>query len=82
MQYKSFLPLSKQNSPRWDAGSYGITSRAILIAYVQFKIGCLAYMSKLVICENIILQWYTFHDFYDLRLLKVGQVFLFLDAKK
>ena len=29
------IPLSKQNSPRWDAAFCGITSGAILFAYVR-----------------------------------------------
>ena len=28
------IPLSKQNSPRWDAAFCGVTSGAILFAYV------------------------------------------------
>ena len=29
------IPLSKQNSPRWDAAFCGVTSGAILFAYVH-----------------------------------------------
>ena len=36
--------LSKRNSPRWDAAFCGITSGAMLFAYVPLK-GCQAYMS-------------------------------------
>ena len=28
------IPVSKQNGPRWDAAFCGVTSRAILFAYV------------------------------------------------
>ena len=35
--------VSKQNSPRWDAAFCGVTSAAILFAYVPQK-GCQAYM--------------------------------------
>ena len=31
------IPVSKQNSPRWDAAFCGITSGAILFAYVPQK---------------------------------------------
>ena len=40
------ISLSKQNSPRWDAALCGVTSGAILFAYVPQK-GCQAYMSEL-----------------------------------
>ena len=40
------IPLSKQNSPRWDMGRRrtGVTSGAMLFAYVPYK-GCQAYVS-------------------------------------
>ena len=36
--------LSKQNSPRWEAAFYGVTSGAMLFVYVPQK-GCKAKMS-------------------------------------
>ena len=34
IQFFDEIPLSKQNSPRWDAAFCGVTSGAILFAYV------------------------------------------------
>ena len=34
IQFFDEIPLSKQNSPRWDAAFCGFTSGAILFAYV------------------------------------------------
>ena len=34
IQFSMSIPLSKQNSPRWDAAYCGVTSGAILFAYV------------------------------------------------
>ena len=41
------IPLSKQNSHRWDVTFCGVTSGAILFACFPRK-GCQAYMSKMV----------------------------------
>ena len=40
--------VNKQNSPRWDAAFCGVTSGAILFAYVHFK-GHQAYMAYTVL---------------------------------
>ena len=52
------IPLSKQNSPRLDAAFCGVTSGAILFAYVPLKghQTCIVYIIRIIHTINKILS--------------------------